>query len=728
MYDDHHHDEIHAKPAAAARFHLKRSGTVTRAIAVSSVSESDFDAEKHTKVSEIFPGPKAADAVLALLSEANFSLARHALEKWPADKLAVRTHGHNMSGPLQEISFGEMRRAAYFAANLLYSFGIRKVHKVLLLQGNSFQCVAAYWGTHYLGAVAVMATPTHVERKYLIKYTDCRAIVAPRSILGKLTECEVDDRTNVNVVLMTDGEFGEGAKPGNFQRVPCTNDENFLDGSFDETGRQEYKVVEFDGTGRADKLDDGAKKEFDSIQRLDECLWYFTSGTTGKPKGCVHSQIDLAFAAETYGKACMGLGEGSNVATDVAMAGPYAMGSNLIFPFIAGSSIYLDHTDKLNSDDYPNEDFPIIRKSQCQVLVTIPGTLANIAKALAAKDSPSHASLVEALKPCRAMTSAGAPLPPPTYCNMVYVSKQCGLNIAVLDGIGTSELQHIFASNFAGKVRSDEGSIGSVVDGYEMRLLNAEPSGADSKGWKGEVMVRTVMKDIQVTYSNKRPPKGVDYGKATEEANWKADDEGAPWYITGDVAQAEKKDGEWYLYLLGRTTDLASQINDGTQRGMGIEDFKRKAVANQIMFSVGLLEIMSDICTALLQDKSATPNIFADNVYPVVVSLASKEEQCVFVVSVTPTFWPEGATVSEEEMAKWTKYIKEKSAGGSDDDIPIRMFFSRYSDIPRTPAPLLKPIVGRMKKALQGWVDAEKPPNMDEAACTRASLSLRLVS
>ena len=51
--------------------------------------------------------------------------------------------------------------------------------QVLLLQWNSWDCIATYFGVHYLGAVAVMATPTHVERKYLIKYAACKAVVVP---------------------------------------------------------------------------------------------------------------------------------------------------------------------------------------------------------------------------------------------------------------------------------------------------------------------------------------------------------------------------------------------------------------------------------------------------------------------------------------------------------------------------------------------------------------------
>merc|ERR1712032_1174772 len=136
----------------------------------------------------------------------------------------------------------------------------------------------------------------------------------------------------------------------------------------------------------------------------------------------------------TYGKLCMGCAEGLLTATDVLMAGPYAMGSNLIFPFCAGSIIFLDHVDKLDSSGMPAENFPILRKAKPHIFVTIPGTIQDLAWTLSVGD----ASLVEAMKPLKVITSAGAPLPPPAFCNMLYIAKQKGIKAAVLDGIGTS--------------------------------------------------------------------------------------------------------------------------------------------------------------------------------------------------------------------------------------------------------------------------------------------------
>jgi len=682
--------------------------------------KSSLYAGKPLNLSPIFSGAEVPASTLESMGQANFSLARYILEKWPAEKLAVRTCGRNFSGAMQHYSYGEVRSAAYFAANLLYDEGLRKGDKVLLLQWNSWECAVAYFGTHYLGAVAIMSIPTHHERRYLVKYTACKAIVAPEGILPAL-EPEIDDKTYVSAVLVTDLAPGKGSGRRSQEVRPCQvlpeAEDLHLDNRFQKVeGRQPtYSLIEFDGSGRASELSGGAKAEFESIQREDECLWYFTSGTTGKPKGCVHKQVDLAFAAETYGRV-MGCADGLATATDVLMAGPYAMGSNLIFPLALGSNIFLDHVVKTDLKDFPTETFPWLRRACPDIFVTIPGTIGNLTRALRENDK----TLIDAMKKLKIITSAGAPMPPAVFCNFRSLAKSRGLGVQVLDGIGTSECQHIFISNTLSNNCSDKGSIGEVVQGYEIRLLNAVsvPLEGETTGWKGELLVRTQVPDIVVKYSNGRPPAGTDYDLATKEANLPDNDSnGAPWYITGDVALAKPEGEGTNFYLLGRTKDLATQIGGGGERGMGIEDYERRAVTNSLLFAVGLFERSEEMCKEL---GRGTPglDILADDGFPVTVSVGG-ESACVYVLSVTAAFWPDAKAIDVATLTKWLAYIKSQS-GKSDAAI----YFSKASKVPRTPPPLLKPKVGEMKKAIQKWIDSEKLTALSETACLRMTSSL----
>lgn len=501
------------------------------------------------------------------------------------------------------------------------------------------------------------------------------------------------------------------------QKKPCEpGPTESLDDAFDTVDADgKYKIVQFGGSGRAEALSDGAAQEFASIKRLDHQSWYLTSGTTGKPKGCVHTQIDLAYAGETYGKNVMGLTDGSVTATDVLMAGPYAMGSNNVFPLLAGGIVFLDHTDKLDTTGLA-DNFPRIRLARPNIFISIPGTIQKLAEYL---NETHDEDLIGAMEQLKVITSAGAPLPPPSYCNFRYAAKKRGLDIEVLDGIGTSELQHIFISNMLGDVRSAEGGIGCVVQGYEARLLH--PKTTDDNSVMGELMIRTLLPDIKVRYSSTRQPRGYDLEKATQDACSPPGDDGAPFYITGDVATARKIGGRWYFYLLGRTKDLTSQLS-GEARGMGVDDYKRKQVANSIMFQVGLLEHAEKICAALPPKNTGgvgpgeVPFVLTNEVFPVDIKLAGSEEACVYVVSVTPQYWGSAEVVSDALFKPWVDYINS----GVEQPWPA-LYFAPAGKIPRTQPPLLKPKVGDMRKALQKWVDDEKVACLDAATCMRMS-------
>merc|ERR1711990_1109916 len=91
---------------------------------------------------------------------------------------------------------------------------------------------------------------------------------------------------------------------------------------------------------------------------------------------------------------------------------------------------------------------------------------------------------------------------------------------------------------------------------------------------------------------------------------------------------------------------------------MGLEDFKRRVVGNAIMSSVGLLEKAIDICRDLGKPPEA-PDVLADDIFPVALA-AGNDEVCLYVISVSPTFWPAGASLAEAEVRKLSEYIRSK--------------------------------------------------------------------
>jgi len=665
--------------------------------------------------SPIFRGAALPQGMVETFLAPDFSLARHALDRWDESSICVKTCGPNLQGDLETFTYGELKAASRAAANVLVEHGLVRGSKVLLLQWNSWQCCVAYWGVHCIGAVAVMAVPMHVERKYLLKYTGCRAVVAPCSILPQL-RTEIDDRTHVRLLLLTDppSDSLPPAELADRPRAACSVDPSALDDKFPEIGRDVYATKLFLAEERAATLSQAAAEQQSGIGRLDECLWYFTSGTTGKPKGCTHRQIDLAFAAETYGRDCMQCKMGDLTATDVLMAGPYAMGSNMIFPMCVGAAVFLDHEDKLNPApaDCPMAE-RILIKAMPSIFVSIPGSIEAISKRL----MTGNQALADALQKCRVITSAGAPLPPSTYLNFRHAAKTAKLSgCEVLDGIGTSELQHIFISNHVGNVRSGEGSVGTTCLGYEAKLLNATSS---TDGWEGELMIRTQVKDIFVKYSAEFQPQGADFDAATDEVLMQdqADSGGSKWYITGDRAKVKNVGGINYFFLLGRTKDLASQINEGADRGLGVEDFENKRTADAVLCAAGLYESRAAVAAAC--GTGCGGEVLVASVYPVKV-LHRAVEHCVFVCGVMPSHWGQESVPREDALEGWAKYIGNCTEGRAK-----LLVFTPAGSIPRTPPPLLKPKVGVIKSAVQAWVDRTQPTTFTWSECLQLSRELR---
>jgi len=393
------------------------------------------------------------------------------------------------------------------------------------------------------------------------------------------------------------------------------------------------------------------------------------------------------------------------------------MGSNFIFPFCVGACVFLDHEDKLNpapADGQGSMAERILKQAKPSIFVSIPGSIQTLSERLM-EGASAQGELVEALRGCKVLTSAGAPLPPSTFLNFVYAAKTVGCTgCQALDGIGTSELQHIFISNHVNDIKSGEGSVGRVCVGYDAKLLN--PQHQDD-GWQGELMVRTHLKDIMAHYSSEHQPMGADYEAATREVVVPDDDGGAPWYVTGDIARAkhDPATGKYWFYLLGRTKDLASQINDGAARGMGVDDFENKRIADQILLTAGMYETRAKVAQAVR--TGSANDVLVTGAYPIKV-LYNGQEPIIFVCAVSTEHY--GSAATDDNFKAWAEYIDKETAGQAKGLVT----FVRSSDLPRTPPPLLKPKVNVIKKSVQAWVDKTQPQALGAQECLQMSKEL----
>ncbi|MDB5940689.1 MAG: benzoate-CoA ligase [Ramlibacter sp.] len=183
----------------------------------------------------------------------------------------------------------------------------------------------------------------------------------------------------------------------------------------------------------------------------DACFWLYSSGSTGTPKGTVHLHSHLVQTAELYGRGVLGIRESDVVYSAAKLFFAYGLGNALTFPMSVGATTVL-----LPSRPTPADVFAILRKYQPTIFYGVP-TLYSLLLNDAARPKKSQLKL-------RVCTSAGEALP--AEIGRKWTSEY---GCEILDGIGSTEMLHIFLSNRPGDVRY--GTTGKAVPGYQLRIV-----------------------------------------------------------------------------------------------------------------------------------------------------------------------------------------------------------------------------------------------------------------
>lgn len=244
---------------------------------------------------------------------------------------------------------------------------------------------------------------------------------------------------------------------------------------------------------------------------IDPCLIAFTSGTTGVPKGAVHCHRDLLAVADTYG-ANIVKAEASDVfAGSAPLAFTFGLGALVLFPMRIGASALLI------ADARPLELMAAIGAAKATVCFTAPTAYRAMLEHLDAHD-------ISSLRLC---VSAGETLPRATFDAF-----RTATGLAIADGIGSTEMLHIFISASGDDIRP--GSTGKVVPGYEARIVDDEGRevGPGVVGWLAV-----------------RGPTGCRYLDDERQAAYVRDG----WNVTGDAYICDE-DG--YFYYQSRMDDM----------------------------------------------------------------------------------------------------------------------------------------------------------------------------
>jgi benzoate-CoA ligase len=278
-------------------------------------------------------------------------------------------------------------------------------------------------------------------------------------------------------------------------------------------GKAQGKQLAFDQwVGKASTKLDAAETSKD-----DAAFWLYSSGSTGFPKGAVHLQHDMVVCTETYAKQVLCLTDRDRTFSAAKLFFAYGLGNNMYFPMRAGAQgVLYPHRPT------PEAMFEIIHRHKPTIFFGVPTLYAAMLQVKEAERRYDLSSL-------RLCVSAGEALPPEIYKRWTERFK-----VELIDGIGTTEILHIFLSNWPGKVKP--GSSGKPVPGYELMIVDE----AGKPVPRGEVGNLRVKGDATMAYywNKHEKTKAALFGE---------------WIATGDKYYEDEEGDFWYC---GRADDM----------------------------------------------------------------------------------------------------------------------------------------------------------------------------
>lgn len=360
---------------------------------------------------------------------------------------------------------------------LVENYGVKPGNRVLIRSGNNPALVAAWLAATKAGAVVVNTMPM------------LRA--------GELTK--IVDKAEIGLAL-TDSRIAD-------ELVACAKTSRFL-----------KQVVNFDGTSNHDaELDRVALSKpvrFDAVRtgRDDVALLGFTSGTTGEPKATMHFHRDLLIVADGYAREVLEVTPDDVFVGSPPLAFTFGLGGLAIFPLRFGA------TATLLENAAPAEIVKIIETYKATICFTSPTAYRAM---MAAMDKGADLSSL------RLAVSAGETLPAPVFESW---TRRTGKTI--LDGIGSTELLHIFITNRTGDAAA--GTTGRPVSGYEAKIVDADMNELPP-GTPGKLAVRG--------------PTGCRYLADSRQSNYVRDG----WNLTGDTFV---RDEQGRFCFIARSDDM----------------------------------------------------------------------------------------------------------------------------------------------------------------------------
>ncbi|MES3013927.1 MAG: benzoate-CoA ligase family protein [Pseudomonadota bacterium] len=404
-----------------------------------------------------------------------FNAAAHllALNMRRVDKLAY-------IDDLQRLSYGALADRVRRCAAGLRALGLKREERVLMVMHDSVDFPVAFLGALYAGIVPVPVNTllTTDDYAFMLQNSGAQALLVSRALWPTL----------------------QGAVAGSDIPVVVPGDGAAIEGTRSFASLLEAAPINAPADTRADDIG----------------FWLYSSGSTGRPKGTVHTHANLYWTAALYGTPVLGLREDDIGFSAAKLFFAYGLGNALTFPMSVGATTVL-------MAERPTPAATFKRWIDHGVTVFF-GAPTGYAGMLVAPELPARASVK-----LRLCSSAGEALP-----REIGERFTAQFGCEIVDGLGSTEMLHIFLSNRPGDVQY--GSTGHVVPGYKLKLVNED--GSESKpGEIGDLYVNGPSSALM--YWGQR-----DKSRATFQGEWTK---------TGDKYSIDERG--CYVYA-GRSDDM----------------------------------------------------------------------------------------------------------------------------------------------------------------------------
>ncbi|NML14428.1 benzoate-CoA ligase family protein [Azohydromonas caseinilytica] len=364
---------------------------------------------------------------------ARFNFAQHliALNAGRPDKAAYLDD-------LGRLSYAELAQQVRRVASGLAALGLRREERVLLLMHDCVHWPVAFLGCLYAGVVpvAVNTLLTADDYAYMLAHSRAQAALVSGALLPTLQAAMERGTHEVGNLVVSRGN----ALPAGALDFDAWLTEQAL----------------------ADKPADTAADDIG--------FWLYSSGSTGRPKGTVHTHANLYWTAELYARPVLGLSENDTCFSAAKLFFAYGLGNALSFPLSVGATTVL-------MAERPTPDAVFKRWVEQKPTVFF-GAPTGYAGMLASPGLPSCEQV--ALRLC---SSAGEALP-----REIGEKFTARFGAEIIDGIGSTEMLHIFISNRPGDVRY--GTSGLPVDGYEVELRDENGAVIDGSDQVGDLFIK----------------------------------------------------------------------------------------------------------------------------------------------------------------------------------------------------------------------------------------------